>query len=85
MSGIIEQLEQAFADSQKKDEKKIEKKSYKDMTDAEKLKVKTEQLKKEKAKVKELQEKVAFYQKYIVSLTKQQATQKTSEKVPPRQ
>lgn len=84
MSNIIDQLEQAFAESQKKDEKKPEKKSYSDMTDAEKLKVKTAQLKKEKAKVKELQEKLEFYQKYIISLTKQQPAQKTSEKVPPR-
>lgn len=80
---IIEQLEKQFEELQKQDETKEEKKSYSEMTDAEKLKVKTEQLKKEKAKNKELQKKIEFYQNWIENATKNSQPKKV-ENVPPQ-
>lgn len=80
---IVEQLEKQFEELQKQDEKKEEKKSYSEMTDAEKLKVKTEQLKKEKAKNKELQKKIEFYQNWIENVAKNNQPKKV-ENVPPQ-
>lgn len=81
---IIEQLEKEFQKQQKKDEKIVEKKSYSDMTDGEKLKVKTEQLKKAKAKNKELQAKVEFLEAFIKKNFKMAQPEKTSQPIPPK-
>lgn len=79
--GIIDELNKQFEELQKEHEKKTEKKAYADMTDAEKLKVKSDQLKKAKARNKELQAKIDFLEDFIEKTFRKQ---KAAQNIPPK-